>query len=75
MLNTTMYIFSIQTIEPNLGGSNIVQTMTSMCHLYPANSTRSILLVSDGYLANTDMLMTVVQKVSVGNKLFCLGVG
>lgn len=58
-----------------MGCSDILSPLKSLYLLSPPDGSRSIFLISDGFVGNKEDLFHLVAKHSVKNRLFCLGVG
>ncbi|XP_060075894.1 uncharacterized protein LOC132555562 [Ylistrum balloti] len=65
----------IQSVQPQMGGSNVNYPVESLFLLSPAEGSRSIFLISDGYLSNSDVLLSTVRKGNAKNRIFTIGVG
>uniref|UniRef100_A0A8B8EL51 Poly [ADP-ribose] polymerase n=1 Tax=Crassostrea virginica TaxID=6565 RepID=A0A8B8EL51_CRAVI len=73
--STNLAIKYIEEANPVMGCSDILSPLKSLYLLSPADGSRSIFLISDGFVGNKEDLFHLVAKHSVKNRLFCLGVG
>lgn len=67
-------VLLFQRANPVMGCSDVLSPLKSLYLLSPAEGSRSIFLISDGFVENKELFQTVA-KHSSKNRLFCMGVG
>ncbi|XP_048771319.2 uncharacterized protein LOC125677345 isoform X2 [Ostrea edulis] len=73
--STNEAIRYIETANPVMGCSDVLSPLKSFYLLSPPEGSRSIFLISDGFVGNKEGLFEAVATNSAKNRLFCLGVG
>ncbi|XP_062605824.1 uncharacterized protein LOC134267631 isoform X4 [Saccostrea cucullata] len=65
----------LETANPVMGCSDVLSPLKSFILLSPAEGSRSLFLISDGFVGNKRALFQTVATNGAKNRLFCLGVG
>ncbi|XP_061196330.1 uncharacterized protein LOC133204592 [Saccostrea echinata] len=65
----------LEAANPVMGCSDVLSPLKSFFLLSPAEGSRSIFLISDGFVGNKGAVFRAVATNSTKNRLFCLGVG
>ncbi|XP_033740043.1 protein mono-ADP-ribosyltransferase PARP4-like isoform X2 [Pecten maximus] len=72
--NATAAEVLIQSVDANMGNTDLYRPLHSFYLLKPENTLRNIFLVSDGHINHQDVTMDTVHKNSQHTRVFTFGV-